>query len=293
MFRIMLPEKIRFTKMHGNGNDFIIIDEFNEIIVPEKLKPDFVRAVCDRRFGVGGDGLIFVQNSKEADARFRYFNSDGSEAEMCGNGIRCFSRYVVEENYADSKILVETLAGIKELDVSVENGEYWVRVDMGRPEFESSKIPAKDVGKSLWERKFEIDGINYRVYAVNTGVPHAVIFVDNLEFEIKEVARKIRYSDLFPAGINVNFVRVKSKNEIEIRTYERGVEEETLSCGTGSVASAVIANRLEMVSDFVNVVTKGGVLRIEIKDSVYMTGTANRVFDGVIRINELKLKSEV
>lgn len=286
----MLPDVITFTKMHGNGNDFVIIDEFNRILIPEKLKPDFVRAVCDRRFGVGSDGLIFVQNSKKADAKFRYFNSDGSEAEMCGNGIRCFSRYVVEENYTESKILVETLAGIKELDVSIENGKYWVRVDMGIPEFESTRIPAKDVGKSLWEREFEVNGGNYRVYAVNTGVPHAIIFVDNLEFEIKEVARKIRYSDLFPEGINVNFVKVKSKNEIEMRTYERGVEDETLSCGTGSVASAVIANRLKMVSDSVNVVTKGGILRVEIKESVYMKGTANRVFDGVIRVDELKLE---
>ncbi|HID42256.1 MAG TPA: diaminopimelate epimerase [Archaeoglobaceae archaeon] len=283
-----LPDEIKFTKMHGNGNDFVVIDEFNEILITEELKPDFVKTVCDRRFGVGGDGLIFIQPSERADVRFRYFNSDGGEAEMCGNGIRCFSRFVVEEKYVDRELKVETLAGIKELKVSIENGEYWIRVDMGKPEFESDKIPAKDIEKSLWEKEFDINGGKYRVYAVNTGVPHAVIFVESFNFEINEIARKIRYSEFFPTGINVNFVKVKSKEEIEIRTYERGVEDETLSCGTGSVASAVVANKLNMVLDSVKVKTKGGILRIEIEDSVYMTGTANSVFDGVIRLKELK-----
>jgi diaminopimelate epimerase len=123
---------------------------------------------------------------------------------------------------------------------------------------------------------------------VNVGVPHAVVFVDNLDFEVKGIARKIRYSELFPHGTNVNFVKVISENEIEIRTYERGVEDETLSCGTGSVASVAIANRLNLVSDNVEVVTKGGVLRIELGDSAYMTGTASRVFDGILRVKELR-----
>jgi diaminopimelate epimerase len=290
MGNIEIPSKIKFSKMHGNGNDFVIIDEFNGELIPEKARSDFVKAVCHRRFGVGGDGLIFVQASKNADVRFRYFNNDGSEAEMCGNGIRCFSRFVVEENYVDNEIEVETLAGIKHLDVSVENDEFWIKVNMGKPEFESSKIPAKDVGESLWRKEFRIGDKNLEVFAVNTGVPHAVVFLDDLDFEINEVARNIRYSQLFPNGTNVNFVKVKSENEIEIRTYERGVEAETMSCGTGSVASAVIANKLNLVQDYVKVITKGGLLRVELDNTVYMTGTANRVFDGVLQLSELNFE---
>jgi diaminopimelate epimerase len=210
---------------------------------------------------------------------------------MCGNGIRCFSRYVVEEKYTSNKLKVETLAGIKELEVSVEDDVFWIKVNMGRPKFRSEEIPAKDVGCDLWKNMFSINGKDFDVYAVNTGVPHAVVFVDSLDFEIKAIARVIRYSELFPQGTNVNFVRVVSANEIEIRTYERGVEDETLSCGTGSVAAVAVANKLNLVSDSVKVMTKGGLLKIELKEAAYMTGSANRVFDGILTLSELKYET--
>jgi len=256
---------IPFTKMHGNGNDFVLIDEYKKLKIPEKDKPSFVRAVCNRRFGVGADGVLFVQPSEIADVKFRYFNSDGSEAEMCGNGIRCFARYVVEEGYTGRNPKIETLAGVIEVEVDYSN-EWWIRVDMGKPKLDG-----------VWDYK------GYKLYSVNTGVPHVVIFVNSLNFDIVPIAREIRYLSLFPNGTNVNFVRVLDRKKIEIRTYERGVEDETLSCGTGSVAAVAVANKLNLVNDFVEVVTRGGVLKVELKDSAYLIGSAKRVFDGVIR----------
>jgi diaminopimelate epimerase len=276
---------IKITKMHGNGNDFILVDEFKENVIDEREKPDFVRAVCHRYFGIGADGVLFVQPSEIADVRFRYFNSDGSEAAMCGNGIRCFSRYVVEEGYTQKKLRVETLAGVLELEVFHED-EWWVKVDMGKPKFEQKEIPAN---VKVWGYEFEFDRKIYRLYAVNTGVPHVVVFVDNLEFDIIPIARKIRYSEIFPEGTNVNFAKVEGENKIRIRTYERGVEGETLSCGTGSVAVAAIANRLGITGNRVEVLTKGGLLKIEVNETAYMLGTANRVLDGNLRLDELRM----
>ncbi|WP_456478361.1 diaminopimelate epimerase [Geoglobus ahangari] len=276
----------RFTKMHGNGNDFILVDEFEGVVVEEERKPEFVRAVCHRYFGIGADGMLFVQKSDVADVRFRYFNSDGSEAEMCGNGIRCFSRYVVEEGYAESPLKVETLAGILELEVTRDDEGWWVRVDMGRPRLGKEEIPALE---EVWGKEFEFDGRRFRVYALNTGVPHAVIFVDDLDFDIIPVAKHIRHHPVFPEGINVNFARVIDAKTVRVRTYERGVENETLSCGTGSVAVAVVASRLGLTGRSVDVLTKGGKLKIEIADdTVYMTGQASRVADGYINTEELR-----
>lgn len=275
--------RIAFTKMHGNGNDFILIDEFRGEVVEENKKPEFVRAICHRNFGIGADGAIFVQPSKKADVRFRYFNSDGSEAAMCGNGIRCFSRYVVEEGYAGERLRVETLAGI--LDLEVYRDGWWVKVDMGKPRFRREEIPAT---VDVWGYEFEHDGKKLRIYAANTGVPHVVAFVDDLDFDIIPLARKIRYAGIFPEGTNVNFAKVEG-DTIRIRTYERGVEGETLSCGTGSVAVAAVANKLGLAGNRVNVVTRGGLLKIDLaENTAYMTGTANRVFEGILRLNELK-----
>lgn len=278
--------KVRFTKMHGNGNDFILVDEFDGIVIEEEKKPEFVRAACHRYFGIGADGMLFVQRSDVADVRFRYFNSDGSEAEMCGNGIRCFSRYVVEEGYADSPLSVETLAGILGLEVTKDEEGWWIKVDMGKPKLEKGDIPAVE---DVWGREFEFEGRKLQAYALNTGVPHAVIFVEDLNFDIVPVARYIRYHPLFPEGINVNFARVIDSRTIQVRTYERGVESETLSCGTGSVAVAVVANMLGKTEKSVDVLTKGGKLKIDVADStVYMTGQAARVAEGYINAEELK-----
>jgi diaminopimelate epimerase len=267
-----------FVKMHGNGNDFVLIDEFERVIIPEEKKPTFVKAICNRRFGVGGDGAIFVQKSDVADGKFVFYNSDGSKAEMCGNGIRCFARYLVEKGYAkEGRIRVETLVGILNLDVWFD-GTWWVRVNMGKPKF-GRHVPAV---KEVWGEVFEIDGRRFDVYAVNMGVPHAVVFVEDFNFDFYKVARTIRYSDLFPEGANVNFVRVIDRKRVFIRTYERGVEDETLSCGTGSCAVAVVGNRLGILDKRVEVQTKGGILKIDVDDEIYMTGSATKVFEGKI-----------
>ncbi len=269
---------MEFVKMHGNGNDFVLIDEFESIKVPDEKKPAFVKAVCDRRFGVGGDGAIFVQKSKVADAKFVFYNSDGSVAEMCGNGIRCFARYIVERGYAkEGTVSVETLAGVLKVEVWYD-GRWWIRVNMGKPKF-GKEVPAV---KDVWGDVFEVDNREFKVYAVNTGVPHAVIFVKDFDFDIHRVARVVRYSEVFPEGANVNFAKVMGRNRVFVRTYERGVEDETLSCGTGSCAVVVVGNRLGLLDRYVEVTTRGGVLKVELNDYVYMTGTSVKVFEGKI-----------
>ncbi len=273
---------VEFVKMHGNGNDFVVFDEFNETIVSEEEKPDFVRKVCNRRFGVGGDGAIFVQRSEAADVKFRYFNSDGSEAEMCGNGIRCFARFAFERGYVGEKFTAETLSGLKELEVFPDLS---VKVDMGYVEFSAEKIPAEK-GKSVsgvWCA--EIEG--FEVYAVNTGVPHAVVFVDCEKLrrlDVRKVAKPIRYSRLFSKGANVNFACFDGQSFF-VRTYERGVEDETLSCGTGSVAVVAVGSRIGMCGNSCVVKTRGGELKVELESEngrlkAYITGKAVKVFEG-------------
>ncbi len=268
---------IHFSKLHGNGNDFILIDEYKGEIVLEKSA--FASKYCDRRFGIGADGVLYLGSSDKADIRMRIFNSDGTEAEMCGNGIRCLVKYALDRGYIRENASVETLAGVLSISSHIED-KTWITVNMGQPVFEREKITAKGTGEFL---NVALHG--YNVSAVNTGVPHAVIFVDSLDADLMRVAPKIRYDPVFPKGTNVNFVLVISKNEITIRTYERGVEAETLSCGTGSVACAAVAHRLGKTGNTVKVNTKGGELRITLsKDGAFMEGTAERVFDGTVRV---------
>ncbi|MEA1908636.1 MAG: diaminopimelate epimerase [Euryarchaeota archaeon] len=255
---------IKFTKLHGNGNDFILIDEYQNEIVKDKA--EFAATYCDRRFGIGADGVLFISKSGCADIRMQLLQPDRSEAEMCGNGIRCLARYAIDEGYITGKgsFAIETLAGVLTVD---PDGE-WIKVDMGTPE---------------WGGVCEISG--YEVHSVNTGVPHAVVFVDDTKIAINEIAPKIRYAPVFPEGTNVNFVKVDSESEILIRTYERGVEAETLSCGTGAVASAYVARRLGRTGDRVVVRTAGGSLCISFAaDGVaFMAGGAVRVYEGVVK----------
>lgn len=267
---------VNFTKLHGNGNDFILIDEFNEKIIADNEKATFALKYCDRRFAIGGDGILYLGRSEKADIRMQIYNSDGTEAEMCGNGVRCLVKYALDEGYIKDKASVETLAGILTISSRIED-KTWITVNMGKPQFERAKIPANGVGDFV-----NVTLHGYKVSAVNTGVPHAVIFVDSLdEPGLMQIAPKIRYDPIFPKGTNVNFVKLNSSDEITIRTYERGVEGETLSCGTGSVACAVLAHKLGKTDNTIKVNTKGGELRITIaQDVASMEGTAERVFEG-------------
>lgn len=271
---------IQFTKLHGNGNDFIVIDEYNHLVVPDNSKPGFAEKYCDRRFGIGADGVIFLSGSDSSDVKMRLFQPDCSEAEMCGNGIRCLVKYAMDAGYiSPGTALVETMAGILPVEVKGRGNNVLVKVNMGKPLFDSKDIPMKGEGEFIDETLEDM-----QVSLVNTGVPHAVIFVDDLEsIDIDRLAPPIRYNSLFPNGTNVNFVNVTPDGILNMRTYERGIEGETLSCGTGSVAAAVIAQRLGRTGNKVTVNTLGGILNVTIEnDLAFMEGTAVTVFNGTI-----------
>jgi diaminopimelate epimerase len=236
-------EDIEFWKMNGSGNDFILIDN-REGRVPDKKMTAFVKGVCRRRESVGADGVIFIVRSSVYDFAWRFFNADGSEAEMCGNGSRCAARFAALNGIAGTSMTFETLAG----PISAEVKGRIVRVLMPGP---SDLRP--DINIPLKSGKIKADFIN-------TGVPHVVVQVDEPDdCPIIELGREIRYHSIFsPAGTNVNFISVRDAGHIDVRTYERGVEDETLACGTGSIAAALTANARGMVFSPVIIKTRGG-----------------------------------
>lgn len=267
-----------FAKLHGNGNDFILIDEWDGIKVPDEMKGEFAAAYCDRKMGIGGDGVLFLGKTQDGKAAMRLFQPDQSEAEMCGNGIRCLARYAFDSRYVSERCTISTIAG----DVEVisgydEDGDFLADVSMTEPKFDAPSVPAKGSG----DFNEIING--YEVYAVNTGVPHAVVFVNELDIlDVCATAPAIRNSQFFPKGANVNFVQVTGKDTISIRTFERGVEWETLSCGTGATASAAVAHHLGKVGPVVEVETEGGPLTISLGREVRMKGPADLVFTGLL-----------
>ena len=231
--------------MSGSGNDFIIIDNRSRLMEPIDL-PSFVRAVCRRNVSVGADGLILIENARTtgSDFAWRFFNADGGEAEMCGNGGRCVARYAAINGIAASRLSFETRAGIIHADVQSD----MVKIELPSPQaIEMNITVAADDNPLLLHR-------------INTGVPHVVTFVDSVEqVQVRELGRALRFHQRFqPAGTNVNFVTVSGPAHITVRTYERGVEDETLACGTGSVASALIASALGRAASPVRVMTRGG-----------------------------------
>ena len=209
------PHSLTFTKLHGNGNDFILVDEMGHEQVAEGEKRRFAIACCHRNFGIGADGVLFLASSPRAALGMRLIQPDGSEAEMCGNGIRCLAKYAWDMGYVGEFFDVETLAGIIPVQVRERDCSFWAKVDMGVPKFDRPSIPACGFGELLSE---EIEGL--QVSAVNTGVPHAVVFVEDMEFDIQEMAPLIRHSSIFPEGANVNFVKIG--HPLEIRTFEQG-----------------------------------------------------------------------
>ncbi|HDH41607.1 MAG TPA: diaminopimelate epimerase [Candidatus Altiarchaeales archaeon] len=287
--------KIPFTKMQGTGNDFVLIDESKKILIPEENKPEFVSRISDRHFGIGSDGVIFVQRSRKYDIRFSFYNPDGTKAEMCGNGIRCFAKYIYENGILrKERIEIETLAGLIVTELLVESGRVReVRVDMGVPRLERGGIPVSgDPRERFIDQEVEIDGNLYRITAIGMGNPHAIIFSENLEdINVREIGKKIRYhTDLFPNGTNVHFVQRIDNNEFKIRSYERGVENETLACGTGICASAVAAvlNKIADKDKPIEFHARGGNLRVEFKivneriERIFLIGPAETVFSGEI-----------
>jgi len=280
--------------MQATGNDFILIDEFKKILIPEEDKPGFVAKISDRHFGVGSDGVIFIQKSKN-DVKLSFYNPDGTKAEMCGNGIRCCAKYVYEHGILKKKrIGVETLAGLIVAELLVESGRVReVRVDMGAPRLERVEIPVSGNPKERFiDQRVKIDGNFYRITAIGMGNPHAVIFSENLEdINVREIGKSIRdHMDLFPNGTNVHVVQKIDNNEFKIRSYERGVEDETLACGTGICASAVAAvlNKVADKKKPIRFHAMGGNLGVEFEimnekiKKIFLIGPAEEVFSGEI-----------
>lgn len=266
-----------FTKLQGNGNDFVLIDEYNGTIVPDEMKPEFARQFCDRRFGIGADGILFLSKSAVADVKMRIFQPDASEAEMCGNGVRCFAKYAFENDYVRLNCTIETVAGVVAVFLSSKDDEFLATITMPTPKFNRPDIPATGTG----EYQETIGG--FTVHATNTGVPHAVIIVTDIDaVDVSGVSPAIRNHTTFLNGANVNFVQVTGKDAIRIRTFERGVEDETLSCGTGATASAAVAHKLGLVGETVEVETTGGPLTISLGAGTKMTGPAVTVFTGTL-----------
>ena len=285
---------VTFSKMHGLGNDYIIIDESEKILIPEEKKPEIVEDICRRGFSVGADGVIFVTpaSTEDADIRFRIFNSDGSEAEMCGNGIRCFAKYVYEnEIFRGEEILVETLGGIKEIDLDVEGGEVRASsVDMGVPTFKPPDIPMISDKEEFLDSELIVDGKPIRMTVVNVGNPHAVIFTENIEdIDLNEIGPLIENHPAFPQKTNVHFVNIINRNEIEMITWERGAGF-TLACGTGATSSVIVGFKLGKLDEEVEVHLPGGELLIIVYEigeeiRIFMEGEAVLVFDGVMELD--------
>lgn len=278
-----------FIKMHGNGNDFIMLDAIKHPM-PKDLSA-FSRKICDRRFGIGADQVLIAYPSKTADFRMDIYNSDGGQVEMCGNGIRCFLSYVRDQGHTQKKdITVETLAGIiKPVLISdhpqTTKNISWVRVDMGEPVLEGSKIPVKQSGKIV-SQNFEVIGFPpVKITCVSMGNPHCVIFVDDVEkFPVEQMGPLIENDAFFPKRVNVEFVQVMNRGHLIQRTWERGAGE-TYACGTGACAVVVAAVLNDVTDRQVRVSLKGGDLDLlwdEKLGRVFKTGPATKVFSGVI-----------
>lgn len=287
----MTLKEIQFTKMHGLGNDYIVIDETKGEVIPETKKNEVSASLCRRGFSIGADGVIFVSPSTDEDIRFRIFNSDGSEAEMCGNGIRCFAKYVYDKGILKKDILnVETLGGVKKINLTIDDDEVLSsKVDMGTATFKPSEIPILSKNSEFIEKGLHVGGKIYKVTAVSVGNPHAVIFTENLdEVPLSEIGPLIETHEAFPQKTNVHFVKVVSKNEMDMITWERGAGI-TFACGTGATSCVIAAYRLNMVDKNVLVHLPGGDLKIEVYQNNgqlggFMEGDAVPVFEGFMQL---------
>jgi diaminopimelate epimerase len=273
---------MQFWKMHGLGNDYVVIDN-RAGKIGDKQAAELAKKLCERRFSVGADGLLLVCNSSSADVKMQIFNADGSEAEMCGNGIRCFSKYCYENGIVKkNEFMVETLSGIKHVWLIVKGDEVEsVKVDMGAPNWERSALPMVGKGTCINEN-LDVDEENYNVTCLSMGNPHCVIFVDKVdEFPVEYVGPMVENHEAFPKRTNVGFVQVLNRNELKVRVWERGCGE-TLACGTGTCAAVVAANKLGKVGNKVTVHVLGGDLQVEVGKSLFLSGAAEKVFQGTL-----------
>lgn len=273
---------MKFTKMHGCGNDYVYVNGFTEKVSD---KPKAVVALSDRHFGIGSDGVIFINPSQQADFEMEMYNADGTRAEMCGNGIRCVGKYVYDHGMTDkTSITVESFGKVKYLDLTVENGKVVkVKVNMGKPELTAKDVPVVSVHEQVIDEEIIVKGKSYRMTCVSMGNPHAVVFMDDVEhLAIEEIGPYFENHERFPNRTNTEFVQVIDDSHVKMRVWERGTGE-TLACGTGCCATAVACVLNRLTGAHVTVQVLGGEIEIywdQKENLVYMTGPAVTVFEG-------------
>lgn len=277
---------MKFWKLQGIGNDFIAIDGRDDNINSDDYGK-LAKSVCHRKFSVGADGLLVVKNSNVADIEMVYYNSDGSRASMCGNGLRCFVKFVYDNNIVNKeKIDVDTLDGIKKIKINLKNKDIdTITVNMGQGSFKCSDIPVNSNEEIFINKEINVLDEKFIVNCMHMGVPHTVIFVDDMDMnKIHKYGPLIEKHEIFPEGTNVNFVKIIDEKNILVRTWERGCGY-TLGCGTGITASVIISNYLKKVKDSVKVTSEGGSIIIDLIDNeAYMTGKAIKICEGNLEV---------
>lgn len=280
---------MKFTKMHGCGNDYVYIDGFEETVLNES---ETAKRISDRHFGVGGDGMIIIKKGIKADFEMVMYNADGSRAEMCGNAIRCVAKYVYDKGYTkNTSFTIESMGAVKHIDVAVENGSVLsAKVDMGAPILKAADVPVVSESEKCVKERITVADREFEMTCVSMGNPHAVMFIDEhpIDFNLDFYGARFEGNTaVFPKKVNAEFAKVIDRKNIEMRVFERGTGE-TLACGTGSCATAVAAVVNGLADNDVTIHLLGGDLQISWsgneKDSVFMTGPCEYVFSGEINI---------
>ena len=277
---------MKFTKMHGIGNDYVYVNCFKETV---EHPSEVAIKVSDRHFGIGSDGLILIKPSEVADGKMEMYNADGSQGAMCGNGIRCVAKYMYDYGITDkTSISVETKSGIKYLDLTIKDGKVdTVKVNMGTPILKAADIPVRSEKEQVINEPVMVDGKEWKITCVSMGNPHAITYIDDVKnLEIEKIGPKFENHEIFPDRVNTEFVHVIDRNTVEMRVWERG-SGETLACGTGACAVAVSSILNGLTEEEVTVKLLGGDLKIfwdRTENKVYMTGSATTVFDGEISL---------
>ena len=280
--------ELKFTKMHGCGNDYIYFDCINNPLIANPNELSVI--LSDRHYGIGGDGIILICKSDVANAKMRMFNLDGSEGKMCGNGIRCVAKYLFDNKIVTKKdFTIETLSGIKKINIKSLSGlADLITVDMGAPNLNAKDVPVNISKDFVINHPLKIGTHMYNITCVSMGNPHCVVFCDyDIEkIDINKIGPLFENNEIFPEKVNAEFVQILNKNTLKMRVWERG-SGETFACGTGACASAVAAveNKIFNKNEEINVILKGGELSIKYTDeTVYMTGNAEKVFDGIVDV---------
>ncbi len=277
---------MKFWKFQGIGNDFIAIDGRCDNIDTDNYG-ELAKKVCHRRFSVGADGLLVVKNSDVADVEMVYYNSDGSRAHMCGNGIRCFVKFVYDNNIVNKEEFdVYTLDGIKKIKINLKGNEIdTVKINMGSGSFKTCDIPVSDEDDTFINKTVKVLDKEFIISSMLMGVPHTIVFVDEFDMdEVHKYGALLEKHEMFPKKTNVNFVKVLDEENIIVRTWERGCGY-TLGCGTGITASVIISNYLGKVGKSVNVTSEGGSIKIDLEeDFAYMTGNAVKICEGILEV---------